>query len=236
MTVILHPNHLSDVLLHTQHDREVIRMAVQSPSLVNLLFYGPPGTGKTTLMRVSALEALRFRGLVVQDHKEAVAWGNVFELDHNTGFSKAALDKALSRMMLATLSSVDRRFVLLDEADSIDPRSVNNVKKWLDRMSERDVQVFAATNHLDRIDPAIRDRCLLIHMAAFSQAQMLLWLTKQVNAAGLPVPDEVRAVDMVNRSGGSMRNLRQELQLYAFQCGAPTTPPPRLTILPGGQV
>lgn len=235
MTQINRPTSISHMLLHNDHDRETVRMAIHSSKPPSVLLYGPPGTGKTTLMELMAVEAINSLDASVTDFEGAERTGDVIVMDQRTGYGVDALKHVEERAALLSLNQFDRRWLIIDEVDAIEARLTARVKTILDELQQRrGVQVFAATNHFDRVDPAIRNRFVPIHMNFFSDEAMLTWLADAVRRFQLPPLSQVQAVSMVTRSAGSMRSLYMELERYAFQCDSPPPPRPKLTVLPGG--
>ena len=123
--------------------------------LSGLLFYGPPGTGKSELMQATANE------LGADEVTEMSVTDIVDKYVGNSG-------KALDAYFEPLLEREDRIVVIMDEFDSLGVNVgsagtservdvVNQLKRYMITIANNhpNIILLGATNHLDRVDPAL---------------------------------------------------------------------------------
>ena len=120
----------------------------------HVLFYGPPGNGKTHAAKILA----RSSGL---DYD--IIAGSAFDQ-----FTEEEALKELDRIFAWARKGQKGRLVFIDEADSLlairspdNPRGTKMVNMFLSHLPEAqdpDIMFVFATNHPERLDPAIRSR------------------------------------------------------------------------------
>lgn len=210
------PNTLHEMIALPANTMAIIQSAIRSPAGGNLLFHGPGGTGKSVFCRVIAMEAMRSSGLTVPNYRMALAFSNLMVLDHVSGYDKAALNKVREMARMQTLSDTDRRWLVVDEFDSISAKSWNYVKPWLDELADDlNVQVFASTNHLSEIDGNVRTRFNEIYLGLHSDPAMRDWAEAELLRLGVAKVSNADLAQLVTKAVGSVRTLKRGCFLYA---------------------
>jgi ATPase family AAA domain-containing protein 3A/B len=159
----------------------------------HVLFYGPPGTGKTHAAKILA----RSSGL---DYD--IIAGSAFDQ-----FTESEALKELDNIFLWARKGKKGRLVFIDEADSLlatrspdNPRATKMVNMFLSQLPEAqdpDIMFVLATNHPERLDPAIRSRisnALEFDLPEREQIeeQLALRFETEVISEGMSVDENIR--------------------------------------------
>lgn len=159
----------------------------------HVLFYGPPGTGKTHAAKILA----RSSGL---DYD--IIAGSAFDQ-----FSENEALKELDDIFSWARKGKKGRLVFIDEADSLlatrspdNPRATKMVNMFLSQLPEAqdpDIMFILATNHPERLDPAIRSRisnALEFDLPEREQIeeQLALRFETEVISEGMSVDENIR--------------------------------------------
>lgn len=211
------PKSLRDMIALPAATMAVIQSTIRSPAGGNLLFYGPAGTGKSAFCRVIAMEAMRLEGLTVLNFRTAVSFANLAVIDHVTGYGKGALERVRELALMHTLTATERRWIIIEEFDSIGRSNTNFVKTWLDELASLNAQVFASTNAIAEIDDAVRSRFSEIYLGPHPTPPMRSWAADELKRLGVSIVTDADLSQLVNSAAGSIRALQRECRLFAEQ-------------------
>lgn len=126
--------------------RTQIEQWIQGGSIPHLLFYGPPGTGKTTLAR------LLIHNLGVEDFD--VLWVNGSKEGRKIDWLRTALENFCQTMAFGSF-----KVVMIDEADYLNPTSVQPALRNLMEEYSDSVRFILTCNWAHKLIAPIKSRC-----------------------------------------------------------------------------
>ena len=144
------PSTLDGYVFTDEHQKSQIEAWIKDGSIPHLLFSGNAGVGKTTLAKILIEQ------MGVQDSDVMFANG-----------SKEArkvewVDKLI--MFCQTMPFGDFKIVLIDEADYMNPNSVQPALRNLMEEYSHSVRFILTCNYPNKILPALHSRCQRIHI------------------------------------------------------------------------
>ena len=141
------PNHIDEIVGQSTLVNDVKSWLVQGwPSA--LLLVGPYGTGKTSTARVIAREMLG------ENYNEL----NYVEINGSDDRGIDFIRNDLKTLLRTKPIGVERKVVLIDEADGLTPAAQDAAKQLMETYASNALVIMTG-NELEKIRPAIRSRC-----------------------------------------------------------------------------
>ena len=169
----------------------------------NLLLYGPYGTGKSTAARVIADTSPENKGALFTLGIEAV----------NCSRFKPDSDQPMTLAKIKTnwqFSGKKYPYAVLDEFDILIQGQQDSVRDMIDRNLGSSGFILT-TNHLHRIDGAIKSRCDVVELPALDPSALVAGSQRILAAENVTISDK-SVLDMASNSQGDWRSFLCELE------------------------
>jgi len=145
------PKTLDGYVFTNEHQKSQIENWIKEGSIPHLLFSGSAGVGKTTLAKIIV------NLLDVQD-------SDVLEVNASKDGRKIDWLRDKLEVFCQTMPFGDFKVVILDEADFLNPQSVQPALRNLMEDYSHSVRFIMTCNYPQRIIPALHSRCQSMHI------------------------------------------------------------------------
>ena len=221
---LIAPKKLDDFGFSRAHEKRLLdlildgRLEFPLAGKVGFCFWGGYGTGKTTLAKL--LPALLESSGALRPVRQDAPFDARGQLPsfNRCGVSADGVDTLIgievrSKEMSIQTSDSGWNYEILDEIDLMHSKTQSALKTI---MTASTATIFLiTTNHLDKVDAGIKDRCHLIEMNAPSRDQIVAQSCRVLRQLGL-TDEQIQSSDvslLADRCRGSWRELTTALYL-----------------------
>jgi replication-associated recombination protein RarA len=170
-----------------------------------VLFYGVYGTGKTTYAEIFCNE---FESIKVGKQENADAEFISCSMIHDFSKTREACEGLRNWAPLRESGLV---YYIFDEVNNLKAHQQNWLKEF---MNESNIICVLTTNHIDRLDKGLLDRCYKVEFNAAKSNDYLPRLRQIIDQNNLtPLSDKV-LLNIVQQSNGSWRNIGSYLNYH----------------------
>ena len=171
------------------------------------MFYGVYGSGKTTYANIFCNELEIIRG-----GQQGTANFHSIDCGKVTNFSKTIQNyEGYCNWIPLTYSNLV--YFIFDEVDNLKLNEQRLLKTFMNR---ENIVCILTTNHLNRIDDGVRDRCYEIDFNAANSIDYLPLLRQLIVQNNLTPLSDKFLLNLVQKSNGSWRKLSNYL---SYHCG-----------------
>lgn len=159
-----------------------------------ILLYGPPGTGKSALAKLlpDAMEMVR-TGDPSNDRYHAVTPGA-------NGMSVLANIQTQAQL----IPSASHHYFVLDEVDNLTDQAMAILKSV---MNTPGCIFIMTTNHFEKIERGVQDRCHCIPFLAAAAQKWLPLAHRMLATAGINTISDQMLINVINPCNGSARQI-----------------------------
>jgi DNA polymerase III delta prime subunit len=197
------PQQAASYLFANPEHLRLYNRLIGSETLPHIILYGRPGTGKT-----SFFEVLFNKMLIGEEYFNLVKIDTAY-----TGKELKLFRQQIERETSKNLAGFGhgRHIVFIDEADQMVPTVQQWLKSNIEKLQHR-VTFCMTTNHIDRIDDAVKRRCLKFCIEDHKpeiMKQKLEWVARKENIAASPAQID----SIIKQHGSNIGNCLNELEL-----------------------
>ena len=196
LAVRLRPSRIEDLVgqEHVLGEGSALRLAIENDRPPSMVIFGPPGTGKTTIARIVA-------------QRTGAAFEELSAVSARVDDVRAVIARARDRLGGNGLGTI----LFIDEIHRFNKAQQDSV---LHAVEDGLVTLIGATteNPYFEVNSALLSRCTVIELAALSEDELAVVVSRGAFALEAEVGDEVGAL-IARRAGGDARAALQILEL-----------------------
>lgn len=202
------PEYLNNIISHKSIIETLIKLA-KINKIPNMIFYGTPGTGKTTTILAFAKELYKeyYKSMILElNCSDERGISVVRDLIKNFSSKSSMLS------LITDKNIIDKKLVILDEADSMTYDAQYTLKNIIDNYQNSTRFCFIC-NYITKIIPSISSRCHLFRFCPIDIESQYNYLTNIEKLENINITDEAK-FKLIELSEGDMRkslNLFQTL-------------------------
>lgn len=201
---IVFSNNTSRTSIHGILDGE---LPFPKNGISGLLFYGVYGSGKTTYANIYCNELEIIRG-----GQQGTANFHSIDCRKVLNFSKT-VQNCEGRCNWISLTYSNLVYFIFDEVDNLKSNEQRLLKTFMNR---ENIVCILTTNHPNRVDDGVRDRCYEIDFNAANSIDYLPRLRQLIVQNNLTPLSDKFLLNLVQKSNGSWRKLANYL---SYHCG-----------------
>jgi DNA polymerase III delta prime subunit len=147
------PKNINDIVL-SENNKLLLNKIIEKDEYPNMIFYGPPGTGKTTTILC----------LIKEYQKKHKCKNNYLHLNasHQRGID-VIRNQIYGFTNSKSFFTKCRKFVLLDEIDSMTKPAQQNLYYIISKTNNSNVSYILVCNYLNKLINEIKDNLIILH-------------------------------------------------------------------------
>lgn len=189
------PTSINDLIFPDSATEKRVRQYANNHRHGNIILHGPPGTGKSATARV-----------VASTRNIAAGASYPVPVYNGADFNDAALERMSREWHLQRTTGVDEPYIVIDEVDKLSTAMQHKLRAKLDSTTVG--QVVLTTNHLNRVDGALTNRCDAIEMPPINPSQWMEKVRSWLGEEGVSVSDQALE-QILGTCDGSIRDLKR---------------------------
>jgi DNA polymerase III delta prime subunit len=221
MALIINPPIVLDDFPLMPYSRSQLEMLIDGTipmpgTKSGILIYGIYGTGKTTMANLLPgwLETAKTTQCLASNPAGQVSDTTqpVYNLHSCAqGQNGSALMTLIqNQTSFVSWNSSNLHYVILDEVDLLTAAASASLKSIMNR---QDVVFIMTTNHLNKIDRGVQNRCILVDLNAPPTTAWVNKIQDIYQASGLAAPNTQAIAAIVQAGSGSARNILTDIQI-----------------------
>lgn len=180
-----------------------------------LLLYGIYGTGKTTMANLLPgwIETAKTTSFLANNPiGQLVDKANPyysFQACAQGQNGASVISNIQNATSLISLNDSGLHYVILDEVDILTAAAISSFKSI---MNQKNVVFILTTNNLNKIDPGVMNRSILLDMNAAPTNDWVTKITSIYQLSGLKAPTPAKIAGVITASNGSARSIFTDIE------------------------
>lgn len=195
------PETFTELKLKDTHQR-IFKNIIETNYFPNMLFYGPPGTGKTTAIMC----------LLKQINSKYNYSNNIIHLNASDDRGIDVIRNLIYNFVNSTtILNADKKFVVLDEIDSMTKIAQNSLLSIIDNTNN--VRFCLICNYISKLTSSLRNKCVILYF--YNNNNYEPYLKHIIKQENIKISDETLQ-NIIKNNETDIRSMVNSLQQYKY--------------------